>query len=193
MIGYTRHRWVCKTPKGYAFIAPDNLANFETTLERASRFESPRMAKNAVLAASVLEVISGRPVPVIVYERITETVEIDYVEAGMWDAQERTVRLLALRDVSRAVADAYQWVMTSRDLDYTEWTCAALLPEWEFTDPDGETVKERLEGINLPCLISKHVVFLRREDDFSAIRLLFDDIRLCLSLDDGTILLDNRS
>ena len=193
MTGYTRHRWVCKAPKGYAVMAPDHVAYFEATLDRATRFDSPRMAKNAVLAACTLEVRNGRTAPVIVYERVKETVEIDHVEAGIWDAQERSVRLLAITEVSRAVAEAYQWVMTSRDLDYTEWTCAAQLPEWEFTDPDAETVKERLEGINMPCVISKNIVFVRREDDYAALRMLFDDIRLFVSLEDATVLMENRS
>lgn len=193
MIGYTRFQWVCKASTGYAVIPSDHIASFDAPLERATRFDSPRMAKNAVLAATTLEVRNGRTAPVIVYERIKETVEIDYVEAGIWDAHERSVRLLAIMEVSRAVAEAYQWVMTSSDLDYTEWTCAAQLPEWEFTDPDAETVKERLEGINMPCVISKNIVFVRREDDYAALRMLFDDIRLFVSLEDATVLMENRS
>lgn len=193
MTGYSQYNWVCKAPNGYAVIKPDQVAYFDATLEQATRFESPRRAKNAVLAAATLEVLNGRTVPPIVYERIKETVEVDYVEIGPWDAHKRTARLMAIRDISRAVAEAYQWVMTSRDLDYAEWSCALLLPEWEFIDPDGETVEQRLAGINLPAIVSKRVVFLRREDDLSAARLLFDSILLCIALDDATILLDNRS
>ena len=162
-------------------------------MERATRFDSPRLAKNAVLAAAILERINGRPVPVIVYERIKETVHIDDVEQDIWDANERTTKLLMVRDVSRSVADAYQWIMTSRDLDYRDWNCAVLLPEWEFTDPDEDTVQERLEKINLSAIISKRTIFLKREEDFVAMRLLFEDMNLCMSLEDGTILLDNRS
>lgn len=193
MIAYERTKWVAKSPKGYVYVAMDNLCSFDIDLERATRFDSPRLAKNAVLAAAILERINGRPVPVIVYERIKETVHIDDVEQDIWDANERTTKLLMVRDVSRSVADAYQWIMTSRDLDYRDWNCAVLLPEWEFTDPDEDTVQERLEKINLSAIISKRTIFLKREEDFVAMRLLFEDMNLCMSLEDGTILLDNRS
>ncbi len=191
---YVWYRIVAKAPHGYVYIAPDNLVTFDRKLEDASRFDSEREARNAILGAAVQLIRNGgHTFPVVVYETIEEVVRIESVEPGIWDATDRAKKLLMIREVSRHVADAYQWIMTGIDYDYKEWTCAALLPEWEFTDPDAETVSERLGGINLPCIISNRVIFLRREDDLSAIRLLFEDVHLFMSLEDGTILLDNRS
>lgn len=190
---YQQHKWVVKTPIGYFYGSPDHIGYFDSDLKECSRYDSPREAKNAVLASAVLEAINGRTVPAVSYERIVETVDVDGAENGEWDVNQRVAHLMMIRKISRSVAESYQWLMTSRDIDYTEWKCAAYLPEWEFSDPDDETVAERLEKVNVPAVISKQTVFVKREEDFAVLRFLFDDMLLCVSLEDGTVLLDNRS
>ena len=189
MIAYEITKWVAKSPQGYLRVYSDQRHTLTNTLDQATRFDSERVAKNAALTGALAEIINGRTVPVIVYERITETVHIESVLNAHWDVNERAVRLMLVRDVSRAVAHAYQWIMTNPDIDYREWKCAILLPEWEFTDPDGDTVEERLASINMDAIVSDRTIFLKREEDIAIVRLLFDEILLGVALENGTTLM----
>ena len=186
---HERHFWVAKSAVGYFYVAPDNLATYDAKFKNASRFDTSRELKNAILGAAMLV----SPTPALILERIVEVCEVDRVVEDPFITVDKVERLKLIREhISRSAANSYQWIMTSPKTDYLAWKFCAALPEWEFSEPDDRTVEKRLQDIGLPAVISGQYVFLKREEDFAVFRLVFEEVLLFFELETANILVDNR-
>lgn len=191
------HFWVARCETGYFHVAPDRLASYNVEFKNASRFDSSRELKNAILGAATLSALNNTTSPDMVrgvrLERMAEVCEVDQVMEDLFVTDEKVARLKLVREqIAGSAAKSYQWIMTSPKFDYRDWKFCAALPEWEFSEPDDRTVERRLNDIGLPAVISGQYVFLKREEDFAAFRLAFDDILLFFELETANILVDNR-
>lgn len=185
--------WIAKTPNGYVKHDAGQLPQFNARIDDATRRQTLREAQNMLLNAATL-MIESLPVSSFEFERVEEVITIDEVVSDSLNVSQLAWSLYVLKTtVSDQVAEARRWMMTSKEYDYYDWNYAMVLPQWEYDEPDGETVEERLASIQIPAVICKNVVFVKREEDYAAMRLIFDDIRLFVCLVDAAIIVDNRS
>lgn len=186
----TRHFWVASSPTGYFRVLVDNQPYYEAKFKDASRYDSVRALKDAIIETAAT---SGFRPPELSLERMVEVCSFDK-KLGNFHVSDKQVAVLRLlrEKISRSASRSYQWLMSSPSIDYTEWKFMAALPEWEFSDPDERTVEQRLKDVGLPAVISNHYVFLKREEDFSVLKLLFENVLIFVEIESGSILVDNR-